>query len=132
LCFSLYLCQKKLKQKTNPMKTLKIITGILCMLFFLLQTNSTLAQTSNKVGELITIKVYFHCPGGKAALEQKLPQHDGIFSAKADLQTKDVVIDYDPVVFNKEKLVAAIEEIGYLTEFSEKDKKLQGSCAGSH
>jgi copper chaperone CopZ len=113
------------------MKTLKLFTGIVCMLFLLLQTNSTQAQNTKQVGELITIKVYFHCPGGKAAIEQKLPQHDGIFSAKADLQTKDVVIDYDPVVFNKEKLVAAIEEIGYLTEFSEKGKKLQGSCGGS-
>ncbi len=113
------------------MKTLKIFTGVLCMLFFLLQANTTQAQTSNQVGELITIKVYFHCPGGKTAIEQNLPKHDGIFSAKADLQTKDVVIDYDPVVFNKKKLVAAIEEIGYLTEFSEKGKKLQGSCGGS-
>jgi periplasmic mercuric ion binding protein len=78
--------------------------------------------------EEIKIKVTFHCANGKAMIEKELIKEDGVSSVIADLETKIVTITYDPLKQNKEKLVAAIEKIGYETEYSKKDADIKKSC----
>ena len=110
------------------MKNLKGIIAIIGILLLSFSFQTTVAQNNagnTPVGELITIKVFFHCANGKATLEKELPKKRGIFSAKANLQTKEVVIDFDPAATDKKHIVEAIEQIGYSTEFS-KSKKSSG------
>lgn len=77
----------------------------------------------------IKIKTFFHCGNGKALIERELGKIDGINSAVADIETKVVTIQFDEKKHNKETLVAAIEKIGYYTEFSDKNKKIRKACS---
>lgn len=86
--------------------------------------NSVSAQQKAELG----IKTFFHCPNGKALLEKELAKVDGVSKVTADLETKVVKIEYDPAKLNQEKLVAAIEKIGYKTEFSKEDTKINKAC----
>ncbi len=76
----------------------------------------------------IKIKVNFHCANGKALLDKELVKVDGVFSAVADVQTKIVTIEYDAHKIDKDKLVAAIEKIGYTTEFSKEGTQIKKAC----
>lgn len=77
---------------------------------------------------IIKIKVNFHCANGKALLDKELAKVEGVFSAVADVATKIVTIEYNTNSLNQEKLVAAIEKIGYTTEFSKKDTEIKKAC----
>ncbi len=99
------------------------------VLFFVLFVGTYLfAQNKSE----IQIKTFFHCTNGKALLERELSKIDGIFQATANLQTKIVTIQYDETKQNKESLVKAIEKIGYLTEFSSKETKINKACSHDH
>lgn len=76
----------------------------------------------------IKIKTFFHCAHGKNLLEKELVKEDGVIDAVADLETKVVTIHYDALKQSKESLVRTIEKIGYLTEFSSKDTKINKAC----
>ena len=91
----------------------------------------------------IKIKVFMDCEGCKSKIEKELPKAEGVSKVSADLKSKIVTINYDPAKTNKDKLVAAIEKIGYKTEFSTapakhdcskecSGKKAPGSCCGDH
>lgn len=77
----------------------------------------------------LKIKTYFHCANGKALIEKELSKLDGVLGVNADLTTKVVTIQFYSDKQNKESLVAAIEKIGYLTEFSKKDAKINKACS---
>lgn len=85
------------------------------------------AQT---VSEPVTykIKVHFHCPKGKALLENRLNAHQAIESAVADLETKIVTLKYNPDMVTEEYIIDMIEKIGYYTEFSDTTKKIEKAC----
>jgi len=104
------------------MKKIRLILLTMLVLF----VTGTYAQTVKK--EEVKIKVSFHCANGKALLEKELVKEDGVSSAIADLETKVVTIQYDTEKQNKEKLVAAIEKIGYLTEFSKEGTVIKKAC----
>ena len=105
------------------MKKIKLFLLTMLVLFI----TGTYAQTvANKE---IKIKVTFHCANGKALLEKELVKEDGVSSAIADLETKVVTIQYDAEKQNQEKLVAAIEKIGYLTEFSKEGAVIKKACS---
>lgn len=76
----------------------------------------------------VKIKTFFHCVNGKNLLEKELVKQEGVMDALADTETKIVTIHYDASKQSKESLVAAIEKIGYLTEFSSKDTKINKAC----
>ncbi|NSW46181.1 MAG: heavy-metal-associated domain-containing protein [Bacteroidales bacterium] len=80
----------------------------------------------------IKIKTFFHCANGKALIEKELVKVDGVMNVVAELETKIVTIHYDATKQNKESLVKAIEKIGYLTEFSSKDAKINKACSHDH
>jgi copper chaperone CopZ len=101
--------------------------SVMIMSIFVLFISCTYTQNVKK--EEIKIKVGFHCPNGKALLEKELIKLDGVYEVKADVETKLVSILYDKKKQNKETLVAAIEKIGYTTEFTEKGKEINKACS---
>ena len=76
-----------------------------------------------------SIKTMFHCANGKALLEKEMVKVDGVKEVAVDLATKVVTVKCDTTVIKQEGLVAAIEKIGYLTEFSENNKKINKACS---
>ncbi|OQA02169.1 MAG: Heavy-metal-associated domain protein [Bacteroidetes bacterium ADurb.Bin408] len=105
------------------MKSIRII--LLSVL--VLTMTGIYAQTNNS--EEVKIKVNFHCANGKALLEKELVKEPGVTSAIADLETKVVTITYESGKQNKEKLVAAIEKIGYTTEFTKEGTEIKKACS---
>jgi copper chaperone CopZ len=87
--------------------------------------NSVSAQQKAELG----IKTFFHCANGKALLEKELAKVDGVSKVVADVETKVVTIEYDPSKLNQDKLVAEIERIGYKTEFTKEDTKINKACS---
>jgi len=104
------------------MKNLKFFLLALTVFFI----TGSFAQVA-KV-ETVKIKTGFHCPNGKALIEKELKKLDGITTVTADVETKIVTIEYDAAKQNKEKLVTAIETIGYMTEFSKEGAVKKKAC----
>ncbi|HOY31985.1 MAG TPA: heavy-metal-associated domain-containing protein [Bacteroidales bacterium] len=75
------------------------------------------------------IKTGFHCPNGKALLEKELKKVEGVTSVVADVETKIVTINYVDGKTNREKLVKAIEEIGYATEDTQAGTNIKKACS---
>mgnify|MGYP000998568994 CR=1 FL=1 len=110
------------------MKKLNSIVVILLAAILFLGIGSQAFANTGKEKE-IKIKVFFHCGNGKALLEKELGKTEGVISAVADLQTMVVTIKYDPAKQDKDKLVDAIEKIGYTTEFTKEGTKINKACS---
>jgi copper chaperone CopZ len=105
----------------------KISTFIIGVVLILNFSTCGNAQTKANIKEA-KIKVFFHCPNGQALIQQELPKEPGVQSVVADLETKIVTISYDASMTDQDKLVAAIEKIGYSTEFTKEDKPINKAC----
>jgi copper chaperone CopZ len=88
----------------------------------------TKQSTESVAAKEISIKTQFHCPGGKASIEQKLQAEPGIQKVHADLASKVVTITYDAATTDQEKIVAAIENTGFRTEFTPDGKVVTHKC----
>ncbi|MCX6252743.1 MAG: heavy-metal-associated domain-containing protein [Bacteroidetes bacterium] len=110
------------------MKTIKHVAMSLVTLLFLFGTLQTNAGTPGK-SETLKIKVEMGCGSCQAKIQSGLGKTEGVEKAVADLATKTVTITYDPAKTNKDKLVKAIETLGYRTEFTAKDAKIGHSCS---
>lgn len=82
--------------------------------------------------ENFKVKVGFHCPNGKKLLETKLSELAGIVSFNVDLETKVIDFNFDSAQISREQIIAKIEEIGYYTEFSDKNKPINKACSHDH
>lgn len=107
--------------KITLMKNLFLTIAALCLFSFFAAAQDNLATTS--------IKTTFHCANGKALLETELAKVEGIKEAVADLETKIVTVKYDEKIINKDGIVAAIEKIGYFTEFTPQEKPINKACS---
>jgi len=105
------------------MKNIRFILLALVVVFFA-GPNVQAGKT-----EEIKIKVTFHCVNGKALIEKELLKEDGVSSVVADLETKVVTIQYDSEKQTREKLVTAIEKIGYATEFTKEGTEINKACS---
>lgn len=105
------------------MKKIKFFLVALTLFF----AASSYAQVSKS--DTLKINVGFHCPNGKALIEKELKKLDGISFVAADVATKNVTIIYDATKQNKEKIVTAIETIGYTTEFSKEGAVKKKACS---
>ncbi len=101
--------------------------NVLLMICFLF-TLTINAQTKKEDIKEIKIKTAFHCANGKATIEKELVKENGVKTVVADIDTKLVTVKYDAALTNKDKIVAAIEKIGYTTEFTPADKKINKAC----
>lgn len=110
---------------------MKKLIPVLVALFVLVGTSVSYAQSPAKATTLteFKVKVTFHCANGKALIEKELIKTDGIKKVSADLETKVVTVSYDSNKTNREKIIEAIEKIGYYTEFTPKDKKIEKACS---
>ncbi len=77
----------------------------------------------------IDIKTMFHCANGKALIEKELLKVEGIKEVVASVETKIVTVKYDESIIKKDGIVAAIEKIGYTTEFTPADKPINKACS---
>ncbi len=84
---------------------------------------------SNQVEKVEKIKTGFHCPNGKALIEKEMMKVDGVVSVVADVETKIVTIKYIDGKTNREKLVKAIETIGYTTEDTKPGTTINKACS---
>ena len=112
------------------MKIFKILTTSFILLAFCLLTHSGFSQDKKDTKTVeVKIKVNFHCANGKALIEKELVKEVGISKVVADIETKFVTISFDGNKINREAINLAIEKIGYTTEFTPKDKKINKACS---
>ncbi|MFH2142262.1 MAG: heavy metal-associated domain-containing protein [Bacteroidota bacterium] len=106
------------------------IIGLILMFGIIAVNQDANAQSSTKKAKtkIVEMKVGFHCPGGKAAIEKTLAANEGVVEYDVNLQTKMVKITYKPAVTNKEKLQKAIIDLGYAVDGEAPEKK--HSCGG--
>jgi copper chaperone CopZ len=108
--------------------TCSITLGILLIVLNLNTSCTGKKKTSNDVVD-ISIKVDTLCEKGKAIIEDSLIKYDGIVAVKAHMRKKIVSISYDSTKENKDKLVAALERLGFKTEFTKPDTKINNPCS---
>jgi len=112
------------------MKKRRIISLLALFIITLSSVNYANAQVEKKQKESeVKIKVFFHCANGKALIEKELIKEPGVSKVVADLENKVVSIKFDGKKTNREKINNAIEKIGYNTEFTPKDKKINKACS---
>lgn len=104
--------------------------GILaiCLIMMMLTPALGFAQNNDVIKEE-KIKVNFHCANGKTLIEKELVKETGVKEVVADLETKIVTIKYVDGKTNRDKLVAAIEKIGYTTEFTKDPSGIKKACS---
>ena len=107
---------------------MKILKTLLIVLPMILFVGNTSASFVNEKEAELKVKVDFHCPKGKARLEEGLMKEPGVISAIADLETKIITIKYDPAKQNQDKIVAAIEKLGHKTEFTKPETQIKSAC----
>lgn len=107
------------------MKNIKIILLCLLSVAFIINTG---CKSQTNTSKEITIKLDFFCEHGKTIIEDAITKEEGVISANADVKAQAVTIKYDTTKENKDKLVAALEKIGFKTEFSKADTKVTKPC----
>jgi copper chaperone CopZ len=111
------------------MKILKSIVAPVFLSLVMLVSFSACGQSGKAELKEAKIKTEFHCPNGKAMIEKELVKEAGVKSVVADLETKVVTVTYQSNITNQEKIVAAIEKIGYRTEFTPENKEINKACS---
>ncbi len=106
----------------------KQILNLLVLAVLICFAGSTYGQTDKVIKEE-KIKTGFHCPNGKALLEKELIKVEGVTNVVADVETKIVTINYVEGKTNREKLVKAIETIGYATEDTKSTTTIKKACS---
>lgn len=54
-----------------------------------------------------------HCTGCTGRIERILSKQPGVVSAKADVNTKVVTVDFDPTIIDTDSIRSAIERLGF-------------------
>lgn len=112
------------------MKSLKRLSGIVMISIAMLFAVTSCAQAQKKAEtQEVKIKTFFHCPNGQALIQKELVKEPGVTAVVADLETKVVTVTFEKGKTDKDKLVAAIEKIGYKTEFTPDDKPINKACS---
>lgn len=63
--------------------------------------------------EEVVFDVSLHCENCKKKMEKNLPFEKGVSNLKVDMDTKTVLVQYNPQKTDKDKLQKAIEKLGY-------------------
>jgi copper chaperone CopZ len=103
----------------------KTALKLLMLPLLMLLCGSLMAQTATKEAK---IKTGFHCPNGKANIEESILKEPGVKVVVADLDTKIVTIVYEVDKTDQDKLVAAIEKLGYRTEYTPAGTTIKSAC----
>lgn len=96
-------------------------------IFFLGFSTMTYAQsgTPKKANEAeVTFSTNLDCPNCQKKVEAKLPFEKGVKDMKVNLEKKEIWVLYQTDKTDKEKLIAAINKIGYeAKEITQEPKK---------
>lgn len=112
------------------MKKIKFFTVSFIIFSFVFMTNVVYAQAKKEVATSdFKIKVMFDCSKGKALIEKELIKEPGVKKVVADVATKIVTVSFDGTKTNRIIINEAIEKIGYQTELTSKDKKINNNCS---
>jgi P-type Cu+ transporter len=111
------------------MKATKFIAAGMLIVFFMAGALQVKAGAASK-SETLKMKVEMSCANCQAKIEKGLNKTKGVDKVVVDLASKTVTITYNPDKTNKDKLVKAVEDIGYRTEFTAKDSKVGHECSG--
>jgi hypothetical protein len=113
---------------------MKIISKNLFLLFliFLFGMISSVAQGEPENNQVLEIKVNFYCINGKKLLEARLADLDGVVDANANLEKRVVTVFYNIKEISKQEILDFIENIGFLTEYSDINKKIINGCGHDH
>jgi copper chaperone CopZ len=111
------------------MKATKYLAAGMLIVFFMTCLKFANAGMSSK-SETLKMKVEMSCANCQTKIEKGLNKTKGVDKVVVDLASKTVTITYDPDKTNKDKLVKAVEDIGYRTEFTAKDSKVGHECSG--
>ena len=92
-------------------------TKLSLIIVLLLLSFSMNAQVKNdnkkKTTDEVTFIVNMHCQGCKERIEKYIPLEKGVKDLKVNLGKKEVTVTYKPNKTTVEKLIKAIEELGY-------------------
>ena len=106
--------------------TNKIFTAMIIALFLITAINTNVsAQKAEKYDEC-KIKVSAECNSCKDKIEKNIAFEKGIKDVNVDLETKVVTLKYKPDQTNPEKLLKAIEKLGYKAELVKSEDKATG------
>lgn len=112
------------------MKTIKKISILSVISFFIFATNVAFAQTAEK--KIETFKVYGNCGMCKETIEGALKKKDGVLKKNWNVETKMVTVTYDASKITLKQIKQNIANAGYDTdEVRAKDEtysKLHGCC----
>ncbi len=107
------------------MKIFKFISLGIMLLSFMCVTTNLNAQARKEIKTSVyKIKVMFDNAKDKVLIEKELLKEAGIVKVVADVSSKTVTIDFDGTKSDRIKISKAIENIGYQTELTPKDKKI--------
>jgi len=104
----------------------KVFVTLALMIFF---GGSAFAQ--KEVIKTQNIKVGIDCPMGKATIEKELVKTPGVKTVLVSMDTKVATITYVDGKTDKDKLVSAIEKLGFTTEFSKSNATVKSGCSKS-
>jgi copper chaperone CopZ len=106
----------------------KQILSVLILAFLFCFAGSVYGQ-KNQVIKEEKIKAGFHCANGKALIEKELVKVEGVTSVVADVETKIITVKFVDGKTDRQKLVKAIETIGYATEDTKSDTPIKKACS---
>jgi copper chaperone CopZ len=79
---------------------------------------NTACENKTIASKEINFKLDSLSVNGKAIIEQNLAKENGVIFVKAHLRKQVVTIVYDTTIESKDKLVGALEKMGYKTELT--------------
>ena len=90
------------------------LSSLILLLMLSVSVNAQVKNDANKkASEEVTFIVNMHCQGCKDKIEKFIPLEKGVRDIKVDLAKKEVTVFYKPTKTTKEKLIKAIEDLGY-------------------
>ena len=100
---------------------------------YLMQNNTTAPNADQDKTKKITLVVNgMTCVSCEHHIESEVIKLSGIFSVKASYEKKSAVVEYNPLKVDEEKIVAAINQTGYIVDQTVRlfqEKTISNCCA---
>lgn len=101
---------------------------VLIFVIFLNIHESTAQVKGNTNNSEFKLKVFFDGNKAKSLIEKELIKEPGIVKVTADLASKTITVIFNGKISDRIKINEAIEKMGFETEFTPKNKKLNKTC----
>ncbi|HCO67447.1 MAG TPA: hypothetical protein DIT04_06800 [Dysgonomonas sp.] len=95
------------------MKAKVLFLMMVCLASFSLGGYAQDKKEKKNNKEEVVFDVSLHCDNCKKKIEKNIPFEKGVSNLKVDLDSKTVMVQYNPQKTDKLKLQQAIEKLGY-------------------